>query len=198
VNRPDIVPYITMWSGEVDGAQAMPIHLYHHADERFPRVGFRDESVHDRDSHGVLWQRVPLAQGTGRPQFASVHALRQRRAMTRKLCQVCAAPADHTTPGGWLWVLTPHEATLLDQGAQSITVGSPPVCAACAVTARRLCPHLRDGSRLIRAARVRPWGVMGLDPRDRHRRTAAYTDPRIHLIVAGQQLVELSGIITLE
>ncbi|SDC27287.1 hypothetical protein [Actinokineospora iranica] len=69
-----VVPYVTTWSGE-DWV-------------RFPRVverrggmgiGYADEILADRDSKGVLWDRVTGKRGQGRPEFAKVHPLRQRR-----------------------------------------------------------------------------------------------------------------------
>src|SRR5262245_43809587 len=95
-----IVPYITTWSEE----KHPPYELV-----EIPGRGiaYRDETLADRDSNGVLWFHTPFRPGQGRPEFGKVHPARQRRTMQRLLCQVCAGPAD-TTEDGVLWLLKDH------------------------------------------------------------------------------------------
>jgi hypothetical protein len=96
-DRRSVVPYVTEWSEE----QKPPFVVV----ER-PGMGiaYADESLVDRDSNGVLWFRMASRPGIGRPVFGKVHPLRQRRAMRRLLCQVCAGPADRTDDGV-LWLM---------------------------------------------------------------------------------------------
>ena len=86
--------------GDLFGNQ-LSVRIMEHA---WGGIAFADETAADRDSDGILWTRITSQPGCGRPQFAVIHSLRQRRAMRRLLCQVCGQPADRN-PEGVLWLL---------------------------------------------------------------------------------------------
>src|SRR6266498_5703570 len=69
-------PYVTQWSEERDPPTRL-IELPGRG------IGYLDETLADRDEHGVLWYRTPSRPGHGEPLFAKVHPLRQRRTMRR-------------------------------------------------------------------------------------------------------------------
>ena len=146
-------PYITAWSGEIDAPATDVI-------QRPGRgIGYADETLYDRDRHGVLWLRSPVRQGVGEPQFARVHPLRQRRAMNRLLCNVCAKPADRSE-NGVLWLVRDFRDDW-PGWPESMAVNEPPVCAPCARLASRMCPAMRKGAIAIRARRYPVVGVHG-------------------------------------
>ena len=149
--RPVVAPYVTAWSAE----QAPSSVLVAHAGG----IGYADEIRFDRDEYGVLWRRMSLRHGVGRPLFAEMHPLRQRRAMRRLLCQVCAGPADHTSDGV-LWLLQDHREDWPDW-PNRMGVTEPPVCLSCVHTSVRLCPALRQGAVTVRARRFPVSGVQG-------------------------------------
>lgn len=140
------VPYIASWTGEKT-TPATVIRL------STGRIGYVDEMVPDRDRWGVLWMRSVSRIGAGRPLFATLHPWRQRRAMLRLLCQVCAQPADQTEQGT-LWLLRPGPVT-------DVVTSQPPVCRECARISVRMCPALRPGHVAFRA-RSRVCGVSGV------------------------------------
>jgi len=145
-------PYIIAWSEEPE----VPSDLLEH---RGAGVTYADECLTDRDDHGVLWYRSISRPRQGRPDFGRVHPLRQRRAMRRLLCQVCAAPADQSDDGV-LWLLKDHRTDWPGWPA-TMAVTEPPVCAACVPVATRLCPALRRGAAAIRVRRYPIIGVRG-------------------------------------
>jgi hypothetical protein len=147
-----VAPYITAWSEE----HAQPYTLI----ERLHGIGYADETIGDRDSHGVLWARTPLRPRQGRPEFQRVHPQRQRRAMQRLLCQVCAGPAD-CNEDGVLWVLKDHRDDW-PSWPNRMGVTEPPVCAPCARIASNLCPALRRGAAVIRVGSCPVIGVRGM------------------------------------
>ncbi|MEO3852626.1 hypothetical protein ABGB09_34255 [Streptomyces sp. B8F3] len=114
-----------------------------------------DEEPTDRH-RGLLWKRVPEAEGKGRAQLGLVHGPRQRRAMNQRLCQVCFAPA---APAG-------EPLLFLAAGDTPITAGErmtqPPVHRECAEEAVRDCPHLGDVYSAALVERTSSWGVAGL------------------------------------
>jgi hypothetical protein len=157
-------------------------------------IGYADERPGDRDSRGVLWTRVASRPGQGRPEFGQVHARRQRRAMTRLLCQVCGQPADRNADG-MLW-LVGEDPRRQDTWPVPLLTMHPPVCAGCAARSVGTCPHLRRQSAALRVrafdlAGVRgalyvpglpsPVGVAGV----------AFDDRRIRWVRAGQLIVHL-------
>ena len=150
--RPDVVPYITAWSAE---------HLARPVVVAVPGVGLglQGEIPHDRDADGVLWARMTLQRGCGRPEFGRVHPARQRRAMRRLLCQVCGESADRTGEGV-LWLLKE------DRGdwpgwPEGMAATHPPVCLGRARAAGRRCPHLATGFVAVRVADSERCGVYG-------------------------------------
>ncbi|GLZ42883.1 hypothetical protein [Actinokineospora sp. NBRC 105648] len=147
------VPYIATWSEE-----DIPYpHVVTRPDGR--GIGYADESILDRDTRGVLWDRATGRPG-GRPQFARIHPLRQRRTMLRLLCQVCASPADRDDDGV-LWVLWNRTTDWPDWPERAL-VSEPPICLPCLDHALRLCPALREGHFIIRARSYDLYGVDGL------------------------------------
>jgi hypothetical protein len=174
-----LVPYITMWSGE-EALAATVI-------QRRRGIGYADEILGDRDEHGVLWQRMPSRPGHGRPRLGTMHSLRQRRAMRRLLCSVCAGPAD-TSADGVLWLLADHRDDW-PGWPDGMAVTEPPVCLPCARRSARVCPALRDGHVAVRAGHCPIVGVHGT--RDENGRpventTVAFDDPAIAWIRASQ------------
>lgn len=142
------VPWITRWSGEVNGDPLSvgftaegQLHLYY-ADGR-----------EDRDRHGVLWKREGLGR-TGEPQFAEVNTYRQRASMTRRLCQMCGSKIEDR-PMRWLM----DRSQLVQEAGLTLTV-SPPTCAACVPLALELCPHLRTHDAVVlKVLEYQVWGV---------------------------------------
>lgn len=198
------VPYITTWDQEAQaalngaGAGGARVELRQLTVPGAPLlVSYQDEVPHDRDAMGCLWQRYPLAHGKGFPHFAKVHPARQRRAMTKKLCQVCGNPADRDERG-WLWLITRDDAERISQGGEpAVRTSNPPVCARCCDLARELCPHLLKGNAVVRVPTVLPWGVYGIRTEvagSSPGHTVAYGDPDIHRMIAGQMLVRLEGV----
>lgn len=146
------VPYVATWSAEQD----LPCRLV-----ELPGCGvaYEDELLGDRDAHGVLWQRAAMRPGVGRPEFGKVHPLRQRRAMRRLLCQVCAEPADRND-SGVLWLMRDYRDDWL-HWPEGMGAVEPPVCGPCVELSLKLCPALRRGAVAVRAAEFEIAGVRG-------------------------------------
>ncbi len=151
-SHPIIAPHITAWTAEQD----LPYRLI-----AIPGVGigYADETAADRDRNGILWCRTASNPGVGQPVFGRVHPDRQRRAMLRLRCQVCAGPADKTNDG-MLWLLQDHRG---DWPGWPNTMGvtEPPICRACVRTSTDRCPALRRGAAIIRARRYPIAGAYG-------------------------------------
>jgi hypothetical protein len=148
-----VAPYITAWSAE----QNSPATLVERADGG--GIAYKDETLADRDRHGVLWYRTPFHLGQGRPVFGKVHPVRQRRTMQRLLCQVCAGPANCTEDGA-LWLLKDHREDW-PSWPDGMGVTEPPVCVSCVGLSLRLCPALRKGAAVVRAGSFVVAGVHG-------------------------------------
>jgi hypothetical protein len=146
------IPYITRWSAE--RSEPAPIVA------SLGGIGYADETLGDRDSRGVLWARMPSRPGQGRPELGNIHSSRQRRAMRKLLCQVCAEPAD-TTADGVLWVLKDHRGDWAGW-PNGMGVTEPPICLSCARLAARACPALRSGHIAVRVRAHAIAGVFGL------------------------------------
>jgi hypothetical protein len=131
----------------------------------------------DRDANGVLCDRVLSRPRQGRPEFGMTHPLRQRRAMRRLLCQVCADPADQTEDGV-LWLLPDHRGDWVGWPNGMANV-EPPVCLPCLHTALQLCPALRKGAV---ALRVRDCPVVGV-------RGGVYKRTGPALVTSGETIV---------
>ena len=145
-------PYITQWSEERE-PEALLV-------ERPGRgIAYLDETLADRDNRGVLWYRTPSHPGHGRPLFAKVHPLRQRRTMRRMLCNVCAKPADRNNEGA-LWLLRDFRDDW-PGWPEKMGAVEPPVCLPCARRASRLCPALQKGAVAVRVQHAPIAGVRG-------------------------------------
>lgn len=159
-------------------------------------MGYADELVVDRDDRGVLWQRTVMCQGNGRPEFGKVHPLRQRRAMRRLLCQVCAGPADRNDEGV-LWLLRDHRDDW-PRWPEGMACVDPPVCGRCVPVSLRLCPALRLGAVAVRAREFSVAGVRGALYRKgtsglvaAEAAIRAYDDPDVRWMVATAVVREL-------
>jgi len=184
-----IAPYITAWSVEQD----LPCVLIERPDHR---IGYANELLSDRDRHGVLWRQTALRPHVGRPEFARVHPLRQRRAMELLLCQVCGGPADQTDDGV-LWLQRDHrdDWPRRPEGMASV---EPPVCLPCVPVAMRLCPALRRGAVTVRVRKCPIVGVRGvlyresvLFPSAATAGNFTYHDPAVRRVVASALIREL-------
>lgn len=158
-----VVPYIGQWSGE----ELLPTRVVQRAGGG---IGYADETSIDRDQWGVLWVRTATRIGVGKPLFSKLHPLRQRRAMSRLLCQVCAQPADRTEQG-YLWLL-PEQPSYEPDWPEDVPVTLPPLCLPCAQLSVRMCPALRP---TYIAVRAHSWvcGVSGV------RFQPGYPSPRV-------------------
>jgi len=147
-----VVPYVTSWSEEVEPP-------YRLIEVPGRGIGYANESLTDRDSHGVLWLRTLHRAGVGRPRFGVVHPMRQRRAMVRLLCQVCGGPADRTEDGV-LWLGRDWRD---DWAGWPDGMGEtePPICLPCVPLSLRLCPALRKGAVVFRARQYPIAGIRG-------------------------------------
>lgn len=186
------VPYVQLWSHE----RGITPRLERRNGREGPFLAFADEGPHDRDSWGALWARYTLAHGKGTADFTSLHPLRQRRAVTRGLCQVCAAeppPNELEAPPLFL---------LQSAGGRPIRDGelthAAPVCEPCAEKALRDCPPLRRGAVAARVRYPMAWGVAGilydlntLRPLSKDRVDVSYTTPLIKSVLAYRAVVSL-------
>nr|CEL14203.1 conserved hypothetical protein [Kibdelosporangium sp. MJ126-NF4]CTQ88571.1 Phage protein [Kibdelosporangium sp. MJ126-NF4] len=161
-------------------------------------VGYVDETLMDRDKHGVLWVRAVSRPGEGRPVFGDVHSLRQRRAMRRLLCQVCGGEADRTADG-ILWLL-PDFRDDWPGWPDAMANAEPPICQRCVDVSTRLCPRLRRGAAVVRVRECLVVGVRGkLYARGRDRpvpvgaEIVAFDDPRISWVQAFSLVRQLRG-----
>ena len=127
-----VIPYIGTWTGE----ELRPTTVIHRPGGG---IGYADETLLDRDERGVLWTRVAGRIGVGKPLFTKLHAVRQRRAMLRLLCQVCAQPADRTDQGQ-LWLVPEKEIGSWEGWPEGMSAIHPPLCQPCAKLSVRMCP----------------------------------------------------------
>lgn len=147
-----VVPYITSWTGEREPKTSV-------VERRAGGIGYARENVLDRDELGVLWSRHASSPGRGRPEFGKVHTMRQRKAMSRLLCQVCGEPADRDEDGVlWLWKDHRDHWRGWPEG---MWLTEPPVCVPCVGLATRLCPALRPGAVAVRVGECPVVGVHG-------------------------------------
>lgn len=185
-------PYIASWSEERELPSAV-------IERPGLGIGYADETVLDRDRHGVLWQRASSRPGLGEPLFAKVHPLRQRRAMHRLLCNVCAKPA-HRDETGVLWLLKDErpESPEWHGWPERMATTEPPVCLPCVRLSTRLCPALRPGAVAVRVGRAPITGVQGMRyqsggvlPVPRDDALVAYEHPDARWIKAAKLVREL-------
>ncbi|WP_050373468.1 hypothetical protein [Streptomyces acidiscabies] len=149
------VPWIAPWSGE----QTPPVRLVRqHNGHGEERIGYPDENRSDRRD-GVLWVRMPATPGTGKPDFAGLHPLRQRQAMTHLLCQVCGTATVGTREDErHLFLVHGTGDNPLREGQTTV---APPLHETCALQSLRDCPHLRRGWTAALVGRIGIWGVAG-------------------------------------
>ncbi|WP_320784215.1 hypothetical protein [Streptomyces sp. CRN 30] len=144
------VPFITPWSAETPRTPQLK------AARR--RLAYTDETIHDR--HGdVLWIRTPYARGTGAPEFAGIHAMRQRQAITRDLCMICGVSVSGYCGGKYLFLLAARDGRPIREGEVTAV---PPIHPHCARIATQHCPHLRRGWAAALVAYAPNWGVAGI------------------------------------
>lgn len=185
------VPYIAAWSGE---KTLSPLVERREVDGG-PCLAYRDETPYDRDMWGALWVRQAIGRGKGRPNFAEVHALRQRQAMIRLLCQVCGTDILAQSPERQLFVLKDTGRPV----TEGETTTAPPLCLPCARVSVRDCPHLRTGHVAAWVDRPQVWGVAGVlyDPktlRPISLAEVAYDDPVIRWTLASRHVNSLHGV----
>lgn len=183
--------YITTWSAEQD----LPLRVMEHPGVG---IGHADELLGDRDARGVLWQRAAMRHGVGKPEFGKVHPLRQRRAMRKLLCQVCAGPADQNDDGV-LWLLRDHRDDW-HGWPEAMACVEPPICAPCVATSVQLCPALRRGAVTVRVREFEIAGVRGVlyrkgtfGPFAVGAANLTYDDPDVRWLVASALIRELRG-----
>ncbi|WP_019632623.1 hypothetical protein [Actinomadura atramentaria] len=157
------------------------------------RLGYADETPVDRDRDGILWMRMSVSPGQGRPVLGELHVLRQRRAMRKLLCQVCAVPCGEDA----VWLQSAEEYAV-GPWPESIITAHPPLCLGCARRAVEVCPHLRDGHVAVRATRAVLHGVFGVlcvpglgGAFIKDTATLAFGDSRLRWVQAGQLLMRL-------
>lgn len=149
------VPYIAPWSGE----RTVPGEIVRRRGIGGEGIGYADEFSQTDRRDGVLWVRNSIAPGVGQPQLAGVHALRQRQAMNHMLCQVCGEPTFGRTDERHLYLVRSQDGRPIREGERTTT---PPVHEACAVTAVRHCPHLRNGYTAALVGYSPTWGSPAL------------------------------------
>lgn len=185
------VPYVTAWTGE--DRRTAPVVI-----RKANGIGYPHENPHERDSVGVLWVRRPLRQGAGRPRHGHVHPQRQRRAMHRLLCQVCALPA-YEDEHGTLFLLEDHRD--VPGWPEEEVTAHPPLCLKCAAMSPQWCPHLRrtgavavqvqhpdiDG---VHGLRYRPDGPLAVPG---EAVTLSYDDPAVPWVLAAHLTRVLRG-----
>lgn len=185
-------PYIASWSEEGDVPSSV-------IERPGLGIGYIDETVLDRDRHGVLWERALSRPGLGEPLFAKVHPLRQRRVMGRLLCNVCAKPA-HRDETSVLWLLKDERPgwPQWHDWPERMATTEPPVCLPCVRLSVRLCPALRPGAVAVRVRRAPVSGVQGMRyrsggllPIPRDDALVAYDDPDARWVKASKLVREL-------
>ncbi|HUQ56799.1 hypothetical protein [Lentzea sp.] len=186
-----IAPYITAWSAEQD-LQCTLVERPDHS------IGYATELLSDRDQRGVLWRQTASRHRVGRPEFARVHPLRQRRAMELLLCQVCSGPADRNDDGV-LWLQRDHRDDW-PRWPEGMAAVEPPMCLPCVPLARRLCPALQRGAVAVRVKQSSIAGVRGalyqrsvLAPAAVTAGNFAYDDPMVRRVLASALIRELRG-----
>lgn len=190
------IPYITSWSVERPLATTV-------IERNWNGIGYLDETLGDRDRDGVLWQRVPSRAGEGRPELGRVHPLRQRRAMRRLLCGICAGQPD-VAELGVLWLIKDFRGDW-PGWPDGMGATEPPVCMPCASRSIRVCPALRTGYVAVRVGWSEIAGVYGARyqagyplPVATADSTVAFDDPGIRWVCASQLVRRLRECTILE
>jgi hypothetical protein len=150
------VPYVQLWSAE----HRLKPHLTRRLGPEGAFLGYADELPYDRDQDGALWVRYTMAQGKGEPRYTRLHPHRQRRVVTRGLCQVCAhqlPPPD--VDEGLLFLMQSAGGRPIQEGERT---QASAMCTPCARRALRECAPLRHGAVAARVRHPLLWGVAGL------------------------------------
>lgn len=189
------VPYISTWSGERTSANGDSIIQRPDGSG----IGYTDETILDRDGFDVLWARTVSRIGDGRPLFKQIHAARQRRAMERLLCQVCAQRADRSDQGV-LWLIPGDYHDDWHTWPEGLCNPHPPLCQRCADISVHQCPTLRRRHVAIRARHCPISGVVGaryqtgtFRPRMVGGDAVDYLDPAARWMQASQLMRTLSS-----
>jgi hypothetical protein len=143
--RAVVVPYITLYEGEIDGGDG-PATIGRAADGTVMLTGSGPFGFHD----GLIWDRPRNDPGAGEPLFGQVHTTRARVATEQTLCSVCGHTARRPD-GAVPFLLEPN-----DDPAQ---VQLPPCCDRCIAISIAGCPHLLSiGWTVWTARETRPSG----------------------------------------
>jgi hypothetical protein len=186
--KPGVVPYVTSYTGEHDRPTGLVA-----AKNGLRFVG---EIPGDRDGQGVLWIRQGQKRGAGRPDFGGINSARQRRCMSRFLCQVCAGPPSVTTQG-MLFLLLDKVEPGWDDWPERMGTTHPPLCARCAGQAIRMCDALRSGFTAVRVQRPVVAGVYGkvygplAEGAEFVQRIVQYDEPDVLRWTVAEQLVAI-------
>ncbi|MFD8965096.1 hypothetical protein ACFV0C_08840 [Streptomyces sp. NPDC059568] len=197
------VPFIAPWEGEKSRSSTIVLRRGRGGEG----IGYADElSTVDRRK-GVLWIRYGAVRGTGSPNLAGVHPLRQRQAMYHMLCQVCGRSTfDRRSDERHLFLVRDVDGRPIGEGERTTT---PPVCEPCAGESVRDCPHLRKGHTASLVGYAQSWGVAGIvyDP---HTLTpilsdskdgfteVRYDNPLIRWTLAAREVVTLNRCTTVD
>lgn len=190
------VPYISTWSGESISQNGRD-QIIELPDGN--GIGYANETILDRDAYGVLWSRTLIRIGDGRPLFKQIHAARQRRAMERLLCQVCAQPSDRNEDGV-LWLIPGDYRDDWRNWPEGLCNPHPPLCLRCADVSTQLCPALRNKYVAVRARHYPISGVLGtryqaatFRPQMVGGDVIDYTDPAVRWVQASQLVRTISS-----
>jgi hypothetical protein len=93
-----------------------------------------------RDFPGMVELEQKQARGAGEPLFAAIHVTRQRRGLADLLCHVCGKPTARLDR--YIFPAASGGLVTLRDGSQQYGLNVPPMHRACALRARRACPHL--------------------------------------------------------
>ncbi|MGW7007300.1 hypothetical protein ACWGCW_31975 [Streptomyces sp. NPDC054933] len=185
------VPYITRWTYE---RQIVP-DLVVRTSRKGRWLTYADGDLYDRDHGGALWVRQAVAPGKGSADFSTVHSLRQRRAVSHLLCQVCGMSTLEEDCERQLYLLHAADGRPIQDGELT---SAPPVCTTCALEAVEVCPALRKGHVAAWVGHAPTWGVAGvlydpgtLRPVSSGLVNVPYTSPRIRWTIARREIVSL-------
>jgi len=145
------VPYVALWSDEAVGPtmESTPQGVQPVPGAKWVRREFD------------MWMMAGPTRQTGVPDFGSTQSARQRKCMTRPLCQVCG---ESRTDMFWVIPNDGSHPALWDSPEGHFVI-NPPVCDDCLEVAGRWCPHLRAKNpyhvEVLKRGKYRPIGVSG-------------------------------------
>ncbi|MFJ5121890.1 hypothetical protein [Kitasatospora sp. NPDC088548] len=187
LSKPTVVPYVSSWRTERE----------HNPTLVFTAAGIRyeDEGPGDRDNRGVLWVRQEQRRGQGTPDYGGINAARQRRCMSRFLCQVCAG-SPSITADGMLFVIFNQREPGWDDWPERMGTTHPPLCTGCARKAAQQCHAFAKGFTAVRSRSPAVAGVMGVvfDPArlvSSPERVVQYDQPDVLRWTVANQLVAI-------